>query len=142
MNLEQFKNLFDNCEIVGDKIVVTTNIRTVLDFIKETYHFELLKDITAIDCCGLGIELRYRLFNIVDNEELIVSYTVKDEAESVSSVFDSAVADEKEIFDLFGIKFIGNEELKRLYMPDSWVGYPLKKDYVENDVRLNWNDKT
>jgi type IV secretory pathway VirB4 component len=53
---------------------------------------------------------------------------------------DSAVADEKEIYDLFGVKFLGNEELKRLYMPENWQGHPLKKDYVDNDERLNWND--
>lgn len=142
MNLEQFKKIFDNCDIVDNKITVATNIKAVLDFIKRTYHFEMLKDITAVDYCELGVELRYRLFNIIDSEEIIVSHIAKDEVESVSSVYDSAIADEKEIFDLFGIKFIGNNELKRLYMPESWMGHPLKKDYVENDVRLNWNDKT
>ena len=55
-------------------------------------------------------------------------------------IFDSAIADEKEIYDLFGVKFIGNPELNRLYMPDSWQGHPLKKDYEENDERLSWND--
>ena len=39
--------------------------------------------------------------------------------ESVSKIFDSAVADEKEIYDLFGINFIGNDELERLYMPEA-----------------------
>ena len=62
------------------------------------------------------------------------------EIESVSNIFDSAIADEKEIYDLFGINFIGNTELKRLYMPESWKGHPLKKDYVEDDERLRWND--
>jgi hypothetical protein len=50
------------------------------------------------------------------------------------------VIDEKEIFDLLGVNFIGNKELKRLYMPETWEGHPLKKDYQENDERLNWND--
>jgi NADH:ubiquinone oxidoreductase subunit C len=69
-----------------------------------------------------------------------ISTTIKKEAESVSKIFDSAVADEKEIYDLFGVKFVGNDELKRLYMPESWEGHPLKKDYTEKDERLNWND--
>ena len=71
---------------------------------------------------------------------VVISTFVKEEAESVSSIFDSAVADEKEIYDLFGINFVGNKELKRLYMPEDWEGYPLRKDYVENDERLSWND--
>ena len=41
---------------------------------------------------------------------------------------------------LFGKKFNGNSELKRLYMPEAWKGNPLKKDYVEDDERLSWND--
>ncbi len=52
---------------------------------------------------------------------------MKDEAESIVDIFDSACADEKEIYDMFGIKFIGNDELKRLYMPEDWEGHPLKK---------------
>ena len=39
-----------------------------------------------------------------------------------------------------GIKFIGNDELKRLYMPEGWEGHPLKKDYENKDSRLNWNE--
>ena len=71
---------------------------------------------------------------------MLISVRVGNETESVSKVFDSAIADEKEIYDLFGIKFFGNDELKRLYMPESWDGHPLRKDYKETDERLNWNE--
>ena len=71
---------------------------------------------------------------------VFISIVVNDEAESVANIFDSAVADEKEIYDLFGVKFLGNDELRRLYMPESWKGHPLKKDYEDKDERLNWND--
>ena len=100
----------------------------------------MLKSITAFDNKEAGIELLYNLFNIEDEEEILVSISVQDEAESVSKLFDSAVADEKEIYDLFGVKFIGNDELKRLNMPESWEGHPLKKDYENKDERLIWND--
>ena len=110
-------------------------------FKKENYHFEILKNITAVDNKDLGIELIYQLYNIEDEENVLISITTFDnEVESVTSIFDSATADEKEIYDLFGVKFIGNEELKRIYMPESWDGHPLRKDYQENDERLNWND--
>lgn len=140
MDWEIFKNIFGDIEIVEEKIVIKNNLAKTLSFIKDNYHFEMLKSITAIDNKENGIELIYNLFNVEDEEEVLVSIFVKDEAESVSKIFDSAVADEKEIYDLFGIKFIGNDELKRLYMPESWEGHPLKKDYQENDKRLNWND--
>lgn len=141
MNWLEFKNIFKDADIIGEKIVIKSELVKTLDFIKNNYHFDVLKNITAVDLKDEGVELIYYLFNIADEENLLVSIMVKDEAESVCKIFDSAVADEKEIYDLFGIKFVGNEELKRLYMPETWIGHPLKKDYVENDERLNWNDE-
>ena len=141
MNWAEFNNIFHETEIVGEKLVIKSELVKTLDFIKNNYNFAVLKNITAVDLKEEGIELIYHLFNIEDEENLLISIIVKGDAESVSRIFDSAVADEKEIYDLFGVKFIGNEELKRLYMPETWEGYPLKKDYVENDERLNWNDK-
>ena len=140
MNWIEFKNIFEDVELAGDKIIVKSNLVRTLEFIKNNYHFDLLKEIIAIDNKENNIELIYRLYSIEDEEDVLVSITVKDEAESVSNIFDSAIADEKEIYDLFGIKFIGNKELKRLYMPESWEGHPLKKDYNEKDERLNWNE--
>lgn len=140
MDLLELKKISDGCEIVDNKLVVSSELERTLRFIKENYHFDVLKDIKAVDLKEQGIELIYHLYNIEDEEDLYVSLNVINEAESVSSLFDSAVADEKEIYDLFGVKFIGNEELKRLYMPEGWEGHPLKKDYEEKDERLNWND--
>ena len=59
---------------------------------------------------------------------LNISYAEQDKPRGLADAF------------LVGEKFIGNDELKRLYMPESWEGHPLKKDYEEKDVRLNWND--
>lgn len=140
MNWNEFQNIFNNTIVIGEKIIVNDNLEKTLSFIKDNYHFDMLKSITAVDNEEQGIELIYHLFNSEDDEDVTVSIFVKDEAESVSKIFDSAVADEKEIYDLFGVKFLGNEELKRLYMPESWEGHPLKKDYQNNDERLTWND--
>ena len=140
MNWTEFKNIFNEAEIVGEKLIIKSDLEKTLRFIKDNYHFDMLKSITAFDNKEAGIELLYNLYNIEDEEELLVSLTVQDEAESVSKIFDSAIADEKEIYDLFGVKFIGNDELKRLYMPESWEGHPLKKDYENKDERLIWND--
>ena len=139
MNIEELKTLFNNVEVAGQKLVVKEDLSEVVAFIKNNYYFDILKNITAIDN-GENIELIYFLYNSEDDENLQISINVKDEIESVSKIFDSAVADEKEIYDLFGVKFVGNDELKRLYMPESWEGHPLRKDYTEKDERLSWND--
>ena len=140
MNWLEFKKIFEDVELVEDKIVVKSNLAKTINFIKNNYHYNLLKEIIAVDNKEDGIELIYRLYSISNEEDVLVSITVQDTAESVSKIFDSAIADEKEIYDLFGVNFIGNSEIKRLYMPESWVGHPLRKDYVENDERLNWNE--
>ena len=140
MNWLELNNIFKDCEIIGEKLVIKSDLAKIVEFVKDNYNFNILKSITAVDNKEFGIELIYRLLNIEDEEELLISVSTQNEAESVSKIFDSAVADEKEIYDLFGINFLGNEELKRLYMPESWEGHPLKKDYEEKDERLNWND--
>lgn len=140
MNITEFEKIFDGCQIIGDKIFVKSNIYKALDFIRKTYGFDMLKEIIATDLTDGKYELTYKLFSVKDNENALISIIVGDEAESVSKLYDSAIADEKEIYDLFGIKFFGNDELKRLYMPESWDGHPLRKDYKETDERLNWNE--
>ena len=140
MNFSELSKIINNAELIGDKIFIKTDVAKALRFFKENYSFDLLKEIIAIDNKEAGIELVYRIYSLRDEEEVLISTIVNEVAESVSMIFDSAIADEKEIYDLFGVKFIGNPELKRLYMPDSWQGHPLKKDYEENDERLSWND--
>ena len=140
MNIQKLNDIFSEYKIEGEKIVIASNLSKVIKLVKETYHFDMLKEIIANDLQDKGIELIYKLYNSVDEENLLISITVKDSAESISDIFDSATADEKEIYDMFGITFTGNKELKRLYMPESWIGNPLKKDYKENDDRLKWND--
>ena len=62
MNWLEFKNIFEDIELVGDKIVVKSNLAKTIDFIKNNYHFDLLKEIVAVDNKEDGIELIYRLY--------------------------------------------------------------------------------
>ena len=139
MNIEELKNVIGNCEIKEDKIYVENSIHNVIEFLKNNFSFKILKSITAVDL-GEEIEIMYDLFSVEDEEDVILSTMVQNEAESVVDLFESARADENEIYDMFGIQFIGNEDLKRLYMPENWEGYPLRKDYIQDDTRLAWND--
>ena len=139
MDINKFKNIFEDVELSGDKIIIKNNLREAIIFIVENYSYQMLKDITAVERKD-GIELTYHLYSVEDEEDLLISIVVKNEAESIIDIFKSAIADENEIYDMFGIKFTGNNSLKRLYMPQSWEGFPLRKDYIESDERLAWDD--
>lgn len=140
MNWKEFMRVFEDCELDGNKIIIKSQLHDVIKFVVENYTYDILKEIIAVDVQEGNTELIYHMYSTVDEEDLFLSITVKDEAESIVDIFKSAQADENEIFDLFGVKFLGNENLKRLYMPEDWKGFPLRKDYVQDDTRLAWND--
>ncbi len=56
---------------------------------------------------------------------------------SVSDLWKVALLQEREVFDFYGIVFIGHPDMRRLFLRNDWVGYPLRKDYEINPIRLN-----
>lgn len=142
-NFSILKSKFNNVELINEsKVVVNSELVQVLDYLKNTpeFDFDILTSIIAIDLTD-KIELIYQLMSSETSETLSVSYyTDNYTAPTVTDIYKSANFDECEIFDLFGVEFIGNKNLKRLLMPENWVGHPLLKSYVQNDERLVWND--
>ena len=119
------------------------DIEKVLTFLKNVPEcgFDMLK---TISCAQLNnvFELSYHLYNTKSKENIIIVVNISTDGEemnSVTSVFGSANWDEREIFDMFGIKFNRHPNLKRILMPDEWQGHPLRKDYKNEDKRLRWN---
>ncbi len=140
MDWDKFNKIFEGCELLGNKIHIKSRLHEVIQFVIENYPYDILKEIIAIHNQDGTVELVYHLYSTVDEEDLMISICVNDETDSIVDIFKSAEADEKEIFDLFGIKFKGHDNLKRLYMPENWDGHPLRKDYIQDDTRLCWND--
>lgn len=142
-NFSILKSKFNNVDLINEsKVVVNSELVQVLDYLKNTpeFDFDILTSIIAIDLTD-KIELIYQLMSSETSETLSVSYyTDNYTVPTVTDIYKSANFDECEIFDLFGVEFIGNKNLKRLLMPENWVGHPLLKSYVQNDERLVWND--
>lgn len=127
--------------------VDSSKLYDLLHFLQNNaeFDFDRLNTIIAID---LGIEagkfeLIYDLHSTKTSQMLQTSVIIDRSAPKVSSVveiFKSAYFDECEIYDMFGINFDKNTDLKRLLMPKGWIGYPLRKDYVQSDERLIWSE--
>jgi len=144
---EQFLNIeFISEENSFEKIRIDSNsIVGLLNVLKydALFDFDMLSSFIAVDLKD-NFELIYDLYSTNSNKSLQISTLIDRNSAKVSSIteiFKSAHFDECEIFDMFGIEFLGNKNLKRLFMPKEWVGYPLRKDYVLDDSRLAWNSE-
>ena len=98
---------------------------------------DMLIDVTAVDYLEYAgakqrFEVVYALLNSESGERLLVSLFVDEPDLDVASVYPiwkSADWLEREVFDMFGIRFVGHPNLKRLLMPEQFVSFPLRKDY-------------
>jgi NADH-quinone oxidoreductase subunit C len=80
----------------------------------------------------------YHLLSIAKKERVRLKVRLDGSSpaiESVTSVWPSANFYEREVFDLFGVRFSGHPNLKRIMMPDDWEGHPLRKDYPVEGYR-------
>jgi NADH-quinone oxidoreductase subunit C len=103
-------------------------------FLKDEQGFERLSAITAIDRhpAEPRFEVLYLLHSISRNLRLKLKAAAgsdRPEADSVTGVWPAANWYEREVFDLFGIRFNGHPNLRRILLPDYWEGHPLRKDF-------------
>ena len=114
--------------------VAKENLVSLLSDLK-SQGFTHLSLITGVDR-KTRLEVVYHLHNIQKNEYIIVKTETDDErVPSVTSLFRSADWDEREQYDMMGIVFEGHPNLKRLFLPESWVGHPLRKNYDLSKVQ-------
>jgi NADH-quinone oxidoreductase subunit C len=122
-------------------IIPRDGIAAVAIFLKGDLHFTLLADLTAVHWPQREkqFEVIYQLYSISRNERLRVKVPLADgeSVESVVPVWSGADWMEREVFDMFGIRFDHHPNLRRILLPDEWDGYPLRKDYsiLKQDVR-------
>jgi NADH-quinone oxidoreductase subunit C len=132
-------------ETKGDPFLLVKRERIVevCRFLKVTpgLQFDFCEDLTALDFPQKNaIEVVYHLMSLVDRGTGQPARTVKlkvstdranPEVPSVNPVWRTADWFEREVYDLFGVIFTGHPDLRRVLLPDDWIGHPLRKDYQE-----------
>jgi NADH-quinone oxidoreductase subunit C len=110
------------------------DIVAVCRCLRDELRYNLLTDLTAVDY--LGKEPRfmvvYNLYSIPNKDRLRLKAPVAEgdsTIDTVTTLWDSANWVEREVYDLFGITFVGHPDPRRILMTDDWVGHPLRKDY-------------
>jgi len=140
---------FDGDAVVTGKLerdeltleIAPAKIASVCGFLKYDQQFIRLSSVTAVDRYPAAprFEVVYHLHSIERNERLRLKCRLEGdepEIESVTSVWRSANWYEREVFDLFGIRFRNHPDLRRIMMPDDWEGHPLRKDYPVTGHRV------
>lgn len=126
-------------------IVKKEAIVDVCRFLKDEpdLRFNFLSDVLGVDCRNQlsCFEVIYHLYSIPNRFRLRLKVRVKENeaVPSATSVWKSADFAERETFDMFGILFEGHPNLKRIYMPPEWEGYPLRKDYPVTGYKDEYN---
>ena len=142
-------SILESAEFRGElsAVVRREDIVPVCRFLRDDpeLSFNFLSDLTAVDRSGREprFDVIYHLYSLDKNHRvrLKVRAGENEAVPSVTSVWSNANWFEREVFDMFGIGFDGHPDLRRILMPDDWVGHPLRKDFplTKEEVMFSHN---
>ena len=140
-------------KVKHDQIYIMINHEDLLDVVtllktNKNTKFRQLIDITAVDYPEnqKRFKMIYLLLSHELNHRILLSYFISENQQiaSLTKIFPSANWMEREIFDMYGIKFIDHPDLRRILTDYNFVGYPLRKDFPltgHNEVRYSEDEK-
>jgi NADH-quinone oxidoreductase subunit C len=120
----------------GGQIVVTVSSdqwTAFAQFAKNDLRCRFFSFLTAVDWKEQGLEVVARLDNVDDRVGLMMKTKLGpgvSECPSITPIFRGADWMEREAYDMFGIRFEGHPDLRRILLSDDWVGHPLLKSYA------------
>ena len=153
-NLSTF--ILDSCrdvtnhEITNNELIISTKANNVYNLLedlkkKEKLNFEMLLDITAVDYPKRAkrFEVVYILLSLKNHLRIRVKVFINDSEiiPSISKLYKCARWYEREVWDMYGISFKGNNDLRRLLTDYGFEGHPLRKDFpLTGFVELRYDD--
>src|SRR5436853_1168217 len=109
-------------------------------------QFDMCTDLTAThwpERAGQEFEVVLFLYSVPNNRRIRIKVSLADgdECPTVSHIWIGANWMEREVFDMFGVKFSGHPDLRRILLPEDWPGHPLRKEYPIEYRDNEWTDK-
>ena len=139
-----------NHEIINNELIVSTKIANIHKLIKnlkdlDNLNFDMLLDITAVDYPKRAkrFELVYILLSLKNKLRIRVKVFLSENENipSITSIYKSAAWYEREVWDMYGISFKNNVDLRRILTDYGFEGFPLRKDFpLTGFVELRYDD--
>ena len=139
-----------NHEIINNELIISTKLQNVHKLfgelkIMDSLKFEMLLDITAVDYPQRSkrFELVYNLLSLKNHLRIRVKIFLNDDeiVPSVSKLYKCASWYEREVWDMYGISFNGNNDLRRILTDYGFEGHPLRKDFpLTGFVELRYDE--
>lgn len=126
-------------------LVKPESIVDLCRYLKQEHSFVRLSGITGVDWWpdNPRFEVVYLLHSLDKNARLRLKFRVNetDEVDSVTSVWRSANWYEREVFDMFGVKFRNHPDMRRILLPSDWEGHPLRKDFPVHGHKYSYQNE-
>ena len=117
----------------------------VIAALRGQFGYTSLTDISAVHYPkdALPFEMFWILYSMSSEERVRVKarFAETDEVPTMTDLWVGANWLEREVFDMFGLRFAGHPNLRRILMPDGWAGHPLRKDYGAEQQDTAWVQK-
>ena len=104
--------------------------------------YDFMRSLTGMDWGEEGLGVVYHLEKTATGENKVIKAVTanreKAELPTVCDIWKGAEFNEREVYDYFGIRFVGHPDMRRLFLREDWIGHPLRKDYDEslNPLRM------
>ena len=125
--------------IFKDNLIIYITAEDLVNFLHflkndENLSFKTLIDIFGADMLGkqaIRFEVIYNLLSYKLNNRITIKVAVEEDEKlfTIKKIFDNCSWYEREVFDMYGIKFIGNKDLRRILTDYEFKGHPLRKDF-------------